>query len=78
METASGVMFGTTGVSGGAKIYSSGGNVSVAGRTFVTSGTISVFAVGVIFMAETEIHAGLGKIFVEGNNATAAATGCPE
>lgn len=74
IDTASGVLFGTTGSAGGAKIYSSGGNVKIAGQTYETSGSISSFAIGVVFMAETEIHAGLGKIYVEGNNATASAS----
>ena len=70
-NTTSGVVFGTLGSSGtGAKLYSAGGNVKISGRTYVTASAISSYAFGVIFMSSSEIHSGLGKIFIEGNNST--------
>jgi hypothetical protein len=68
--TTTGIQLGTMGTGNtGPKIYSSGGNITMNGQTFVTSSAVSVNSFGIMFVTGTDMYAGGGKLKFDGRNA---------
>ncbi len=75
-NVTTGVQLGTMGTANtGAKLYSSGGNITINGQSVVTAANVTANSFGIMLVSGTDLIAGGGKIRLNGRNAITSWTG---